>query len=158
MADQLDQIRQYAVAFLEDGEELVAAMTASPRGRNTATAAGGVGSMIGSKMVSGQVGKAKAAGLRIESNVALVLTQRRLMTVKVGFSMGGAITGVKEFLSAIAVSDVESIEAKRFGLGGVLIITPRGGEPIKLECRVGRAREFVAAFNRTTEQLGVAAA
>jgi hypothetical protein len=93
MADQLEQIRQYAVAFLEDGEELVAAMTASPRGRNTATAAGGVGSMIGYKMVSGQVDRAKAVGLRIESNMALVLTQRRLMTVKVGFSVGGASPG-----------------------------------------------------------------
>jgi hypothetical protein len=54
MADQLDQIRQYAVAFLEDGEELVAAMTASPRGRNTATAAGGVGSMIGPRWSRGR--------------------------------------------------------------------------------------------------------
>jgi hypothetical protein len=157
MADQLDQIRQYAVAFLEDGEELVAAMTASPRGRNTATAAGGVGSMIGSKMVSGQVDRGKAAGLRIESNMALVLTQRRLLTLKVGFSMGGTITGVKEFLSAIALSDVESIEAKRFGLGGLLIITPRGGQEIKLECRVGRAREFVDAFSRTAPATGAVA-
>lgn len=157
MADQLEQIRQYAVAFLDDGEEPVAAMTASPRGRNTATAAGGVGSMIGAKMVSGQVDKAKAAGLRIESNMALVLTQRRLLTVKVGFSVGGAITGVKEFLSAIALNDVASIEAKRFGLGGLLIITPHGGQPIKLECRVGRAREFVDAFRRTAALAGAVA-
>jgi hypothetical protein len=148
MADQLEQIRQYAVAFLDDGEDLVAAMTASPRGRNTAIAAGGVGSMIGSKMVSGQVERARAVGLRIESNTALVLTQRRLLTLKVGFSMGGAITGIKELLSAIALRDIESIEAKRFGLGGLLIITPDGGQPIKLECRVARAREFVDAFNR----------
>jgi hypothetical protein len=157
MADQLEQIRQYAVAFIEDGEELVAAMTASPRGRNTATAAGGVGSMIGYKMVSGQVDKAKAAGLRIESNMALVLTDRRLMTLKVGFSAGGAITGVKEFLSAIPLGDVESIEAKRFGLGGLLIITPRGGQPIRLECRVGRARDFVAAFARADARVGAVA-
>jgi len=157
MADQLEQIRQYAVAFVDDGEELVAALTASPRGRNTATAAGGVGSMIGSKMVSGQVGRAKAAGLRIESNMALLLTQRRLLTVKVGFSVGGTITGVKELLSAVGLGDIESMEAKRFGLGGLLIITPRGGQPIKLECRVGRAREFVEAFARTAPQAGAVA-
>src|SRR5437763_15745362 len=60
MASQLEQIRQYARGFLDDGEELMAAMTASPRGRNTATAAGGVGSMIGSKMVSRQVNRATA--------------------------------------------------------------------------------------------------
>jgi hypothetical protein len=148
MADQLEQIRQYAHAFLDDGEELVAAMTASPRGKNTAIAAGGVGSMIGAKMVQGQVEKASAAGLRVESQMALVLTQRRLLTVKVGFTLGGAINGVKQVLSAIALDEVASIEAKRFGLGGVLTITPRGGHPIKLECQVGRARQFAEAFAR----------
>jgi hypothetical protein len=104
--------------------------------------------MIGYKMVSGQLDKAKAVGLRIESNMALVLTQRRLLTVKVGYAASGRITGIKELLSGVALADVESLEAKRVGLGGLLIITPRGGEPIKLECRVGRAREFVAAFDR----------
>jgi hypothetical protein len=148
MADQREQIKPYAEVFLDDGEELIAAMTASPRGRNTATAAGGVGSMIGSKMVSGQVDKARAAGLRIESNMALVLTQRRLITVKVGYSIGGAITGVKEFLSAVPLGQIASIEGKRLGLGGVLILTPRGGQPVKLECRAGRAREFAEAFTR----------
>jgi hypothetical protein len=148
MADQLEQIRQRAHAFLDDREEALAAISASPRGRNTATAAGGVGSMIGAKMVSGKVGKARAVGLRIESTMAVVLTERRLLTVKVGNSIGGAITGVKELLSGIALGEVESIDANRVGLGGVLVITVRGGQPIKLECRVGRAREFVPAFNR----------
>jgi hypothetical protein len=148
MADQIEQIRQYAHAFLDDDEELVAAMTASPRGKNTAMAAGGVGSMIGAKMVQGQVKKAQAAGLRVESQMALVLTQRRLLTVKVGFTLGGAINGVKHVLSAIGLDEVESIEAKRFGLSGVLTIIPRGGQPIKLECQVGRARQFAEAFTR----------
>src|SRR6516164_9983455 len=102
MADQAEQIRHYAHAFLDEREEVLAAITASPRGRNTATAAGGVGSMIGYKMVSGQVNKASAVGLRIESNMAVVLTDRRLLMVKVGYSVGGAITGVKEVLSGIA--------------------------------------------------------
>jgi hypothetical protein len=149
MVDQLEQITQYAAAFLDGGEELVAAMTASPRGKNTAMAAGGVGSMIGSKIVQGQVKNANAAGLRVESQMALVITQRRLLTVKVGYTLGGAINGVKHVLSAIPIGEVESIEAKRFGLGGVLIITPRGGAPIKLECQVGRARQFAEAFART---------
>ena len=43
------------------------------------------------------------------------------------------------------------------GLGGLLIITPRGGQPIKLECRVGRAREFVAAFVGTAARTGATA-
>ena len=149
MADQLEQIRQYANLFLDDGEELVAAMTASPRGRNTAMAAGGVGSMIGYKMVQGQVNKAGAAGLRVESQMAIVLTGRRLLTVKVGYTLGGTINDVKGVLSAISLGEVDAIEAKRFGLGGVLIVTPRGGQPIKLECQVGRARQFAEAFART---------
>ena len=148
MADQLEQMRQYARTFLEADEQLVAVMTASPRGKNTAIAAGGVGSMIGSKMVQGQVKNAAAAGLRVESQMALVLTQRRLLTVKVGFTLGGTINAVKEVLSAIALAEVDSIEAKRFGLGGVLTIAPRGGQPIKLECQVGRARQFAEAFIR----------
>jgi hypothetical protein len=157
MADQLEQIRQYTQAFLDDGEELVAAMTASPRGRNTAMAAGGVGSRIGSKMVQGEVKKASAAGLRVESQMALVLTERRLLTVKVGFTVGGTINGVKHVLSAIPLGEVESIEAKRFGLGGVLTITPDGGQPVKLECQVGRARQFADAFTRTAGASHVAA-
>lgn len=151
MADQLEQIRQYAHTFLDEDEEVLAAISASPRGRNTATAAGGVGSMIGYKMVSGQVDRANAVGLRIESNMAVVLTERRLLTVKVSYSIGGAITAVKEVLSGIPLGEVESIDAKRAGLGGLLIITVRGGQPIRLECRVGRAREFVEAFTRAAD-------
>jgi hypothetical protein len=43
---------------------------------------------------------------------------------------------------------VESIEAKRFGLGGLLIVTARGARPVKRECQVGRARRFAEAFAR----------
>jgi hypothetical protein len=78
--------------------------------------------------------------------MALVLTQRRLLTVKVGYTLGGTINDVKRVLSAIPLDEVASIEAKRFGLGGVLTITPCGGQPIKLECQVGRARQFAEAF------------
>src|SRR4051812_45143627 len=134
MADQLDQIREHARPFLEDGEEMIAAMTASPRGRNTAVAAGGIGSMIGQKMVSGQVKRAQHVGLRVESDMAVVLTGRRLMTLKVSYSMRGAVKGVREVLSAVPLSEVDSIEAKRVGLGAILVLAVSGGEPIKLEC------------------------
>jgi hypothetical protein len=147
MADQLEQIREHAQSFLEPGEELVAALTASPRGRQTAVAAGGVGSMIGYKVAGNQAKHAQAVGLVVKPNMALVLTGRRLLTLDVAISIGGAITGVEQVLSAIPVGDVEYVEAKRFGLAGVLTLLVRGGKPVKLECRVGRAREFVDAFN-----------
>src|SRR3954453_5226430 len=122
MADQLDQIREHAQPFLEDGEEMIAATTASPRGRFTAMAAGGIGTVIGQKMVSGQVKRAEHVGLRVESDMAVVLTRQRLLTLKVSYTMRGAIKGVREVLSAIPLSDVDSIEAKRVGLGEA---TPR---------------------------------
>src|SRR3954447_15465329 len=153
MADQLEQIREHAQAFLEPGEETLAAMSASPRGRNTAMAAGGAGSMIGYKMVSGQVKKAEQLGLKVESNMLVVLTDQRLLTMKVKYSMGGTITAFNEVLSAIPLSQIESIEAKRAGLAGVLIITGHGSEPFKLECQVGRARKLVDAFDRVNARV-----
>ena len=150
MADQLEQIGEHAQAFLEPGEELVAAITASPRGRQTAMAAGGVGSMIGYKVAGNQARNAQAAGLVVKPNVAIVLTDRRLVTLDVAISMGGAITSVERVLSAIPLHEVETVEATRFGLAGVLTLLVRGGKPVKLECRVGRAREFVDAFDRLT--------
>jgi hypothetical protein len=73
-------------------------------------------------------------------------TSREARTWRISSSKSGSTR--KHMLSAIALDEVESIEAKRFGLGGVLIITPRGGQPIKLECQVGRARQFADAFMR----------
>jgi hypothetical protein len=148
MAGQLEQVRAHAALFLEPGEELVAALTASPRGRSTATAAGGVGSMIGYKVAGGQVRNGAEVGLRVEPNMAVALTRSRLLTLKVKISMGGVITDVAEVLSAIPLADVESIDARRFGLGGVLTIAVRGGRPVKLECRAGRARELADAYAR----------
>jgi hypothetical protein len=148
MADQLEQIRAHLQPYLDGGEEPVAAMTAAPRGKNTSIAAGGIGGMIGGKMVSGQVKRADAVGLRLDSNMAIVLTDRRLLAFKVGFTLGGSIKSIEEVLGSVALREVDSIEAKRVGLGGNLVLAVRGGEPIKLECRVGRARELVDAYER----------
>src|SRR5690242_14360220 len=113
MSTQLEQIKEHAQPFLGPGEELIAALTASPRGRSTAIAAGGAGSMIGYKIASGEVKKGGLVGLRIEPNMAVALTQARLLTLKVKISMGGVITGVTELLSAVPLSEVTAIEAKR---------------------------------------------
>ena len=149
MSSQLEQIKEHAGPFLGAGEELIAALTASPRGRSTAMAAGGAGSMIGYKVASGEVRRGERVGLRVEPNMAVALTQQRLLTLKVKISMGGTITGVEEVLSSVPLSEVTSVEAKRFGLGGILVLSLRGGKPVKLECRVGRARELAEAFSRT---------
>jgi hypothetical protein len=148
MADQLEQIRDHLPPFLDEDEQAVAAITAAPRGKNTQIAAGGVGGLIGDRMVSGQVKKAEAAGLRLDSSMAVVLTDRRLIALKVKFTMGGAIKGVEESLGDVPLAEVDSIGAQRVGLGGNLVLAIRGGDPIKLECRVGRAREMVEAYRK----------
>jgi DNA helicase TIP49 (TBP-interacting protein) len=80
--------------------------------------------------------------------MAVVITQTQLRTLKIKVSAMGAVTEIKEVLSAVPLNDIDSITVKRMGLGGILAITARGGNPIKLECRVGPARELADAFER----------
>src|SRR3954452_11548025 len=145
MADQLEQISEHLRPYLDDGEQPIAAMTAAPRGKNTQIDGGGVGGVVGGRMGGGQVKRAESAGLRLDSNMAVVLTDHRLLALKVKFTMGGAIKGVEQLLGAVPLREVDSVGAQRVGLGGNLVLTLRGGEPIKLECRVGRAREMAEA-------------
>jgi hypothetical protein len=49
-------------------------------------------------------------------------------------------------LSALPLSSIQDVSQKRLGLGGILSITAIGGDPIKLECRVGQAKALVEAF------------
>src|SRR4051794_3011568 len=98
MADQLEQLSEHLQPYLDDGEEPIAAMNAAPRGKNTSIAAGGIGGLIGDRMVSGQVSRAKSVGLRLDSNMAVVLTRRRLLAFKVKFTAGGSIKGIVEEL------------------------------------------------------------
>jgi hypothetical protein len=146
---QLEEIQRHGDSFLEDGEELLFALTAAPRGRTTAVAGGGIAGMIGDKMVSGVHKKGENVGLRVESNMVVAITPQRLLTLKVGISAMGKVTAVKEVMSSIPLSEVDSVEAKRMGLGGTLSLGVRGGAPVKLECQVGRARQLVDAFNET---------
>jgi hypothetical protein len=58
----------------------------------------------------------------------------------------GKATEVTEILSALPLSEIDSVTAKRLGLGGILSITAKGGDAIRLECRVGPAKEIESAF------------
>ena len=62
-------------------------------------------------------------------------------------SFGGQIKEVTEVLSAIPLTDVDSVEVKRRGLAGVMEIDVRGSS-FKLEGKVNDMREFAAAFER----------
>jgi hypothetical protein len=149
MPDQHDTIAEGAKRFLEVGESVCATLRAAPRGFNTAMA-GGIARPIGQRQVRRVHEAAEQAGIRIAYPMALALTQRRLLSLKVGTSMGGGkVTEVEELLSAVPLSSLESIQAKRVGLGGTLTLTPVGGAPIKLECRVGGARALAKAFTQS---------
>ncbi len=65
----------------------------------------------------------------------------------------GKVTEVKEVLSAVPLISMDSIEAKRFGLAGILTLTAVGGAPIKLECKVAGADAFAEAFKRAKAAL-----
>jgi hypothetical protein len=59
---------------------------------------------------------------------------------------------LKEVMSSIPLDEVDSVEAKRMGLAGVLVIVARGSE-VKLEAgKVSAVKAFAEAFSqaRTT--------
>lgn len=124
------KIKTGAQPLLDQGEEVLAAFVARPRGWTQKNA----GSLV---LGSAQEGRARAAGedagLPLASPMALAITQRRLLTLKIGSPIGLGIGGdVKELVGAVPLSDVDSIDVKRLALGKVVTVTVRG-TPVKLE-------------------------
>ena len=134
-----DKIREGARPFLEDGEEVVAAFVARPRGwTQTHAGAAGLGRGQQSKAQAG----AEAAGFELASPMALAITQRRLLS----FALGGAAVGagdVKELVGAAPLSEVDSIKVKRLLMGKVVTVSVRGNE-FKLEAGAGANAKGVA--------------
>jgi hypothetical protein len=132
------KIKEGAGRFFEHGEEVLAAFVARPRGWTQSAA--GPGGLAGA--VAGELGARKqrqahtAAGqaeFPLASPMALAVTQRRLLSLKISSPIGLGIGGeVKELVSAAPLSDVDSIEVKRQALGKVVTVTVRG-VPIELE-------------------------
>jgi hypothetical protein len=156
MARYETKIKEGAAPFLEDGEEVVAAVMARPRGWTQASAspggglvAGMVGGAIGGKQQEKQVVAAEDAGFELASPMALAVTQRRLLSLKVGaligMGMGGKVEGL---VSAAPLSEVDSIEVKRLAAGKTITVTVRG-VPFVLEVGAGANAKGVAeAFER----------
>jgi hypothetical protein len=156
MARYETKIKDGAKPFLEDGEEILAAVMARPRGwtQSSASAGGGfvagmVGGAIGGKKQAQQVGAAEEAGFELASPMALAVTQRRLLSLKVsaliGMGMGGKVEGL---VAAAPMSEVDSIEVKRLAAGKTITVTI-GGVPFVLEVGAGANAKGVAeAFER----------
>jgi hypothetical protein len=132
-----DKIKDQAGPYLQPGERMLAAFIARPRGATQAGMGGLAGNIIGGRKATQQRSAARDAGLELTSPMALALTDRRLMVLKispvVGLGKGG---DVKNLVSDAPLSDVDSIDVKRLLAGKVVTVTVRG-TPFKLEVGVG---------------------
>ena len=91
-----------------------------------------------------QVEAAEDAGFELASPMALAVTQRRLLSLKVGALIGMGMGGkVEELVSAAPLSDVDSIEVKRLAAGKTITVTVRG-VPFVLEVGAGANAKGVA--------------
>ena len=144
-----DKIREGARQFLEDGEEVLAAFVARPRGWTQSNA----GSLhLGAHQQGKSREGAEAAGFALASPMALAITDRRLLSLSMGAQAGmGMGGGVKELVGEAPLSDVDAIKVKRLLLGKVVELQVRG-ESFKLEAGAGANVKGVAeAFERSRQ-------
>ena len=151
MARAEAKIKDGAAPYLEDGEEVLAAIVARPRGwtQSNASPGGGavaglIGGTLGGKKQHQNVGAAEEAGFEITSPMAVAVTNRRLLSLKISSPVGLGIGGeVKELVSSAPLSEVDSIELKRLAVGKTVTVTVRG-TPFVLEVGAGANAKGVA--------------
>jgi hypothetical protein len=151
MARSEAKIKQGAAPFLESGEEVLAAIVARPRGWTQArasagggAAAGEIGRAIGGKKQRQSVEAAEQSGFELASPMALAVTPRRLLSLKVTAPVGlGIGMKVEELVSSVPVDAVDSIEVKRLAVGKRIIVTIQG-VPFVLEAGAGADAKGVA--------------
>jgi hypothetical protein len=146
-----EKFKQGAKAYLEPGEEVLAAFICQPRGRTQARSAGpnliatAVVHQVGARKLRQAHARAEEAGLAVAAPMVLAVTRRRLLTLRISTPVMGRGGDVQELLSAIPLADVDSIEVRRFGLGKRITVVVRG-VAVWLEGAIG-ANEFLDAFN-----------
>ena len=154
MARAEAKIKEGAAPYLEQGEEVLAAIVARPRGWTQSSAspgggalAGAIGGAIGGKKQQKNIEAAEESGFEIASPMALAVTDRRLLSLKIGSPIAPGIGGeVKELVSAAPLGDVDSIKVKRLGIGKTVTVSVRGTEFV-LEVGAGaNAKGVTEAF------------
>lgn len=143
---QEQKVKDQMGPFLEDGEEVRAVLVARPRGfTQVHGGARAIGNFQRRKAREG----AEEAGLQLASPGAVVLTNKRLLTVQTGEAAGMGIGGdVKDVLSSVPVTEVDSIKVKRLLLGSVVTLKVRGSE-FKLEANAAAgAKPLAEAFEQ----------
>jgi hypothetical protein len=151
MARSEAKIKEGAAALLEPGEEVLAAIVARPRGWTQArasagggAAAGAIGGALGGRKQRASVDAAQQAGFELASPMALAVTGKRLLSLKVTAPIGlGIGMKVQELVSAVPLADVDSIEVKRLAAGKTITVTVRG-VPFVLEAGAGANANGVA--------------
>jgi hypothetical protein len=151
MARAETKIKEGAAPFLEDGEEVLAAVAARPRGwtQSGASAGGGaiagmVGGHLGGKKQQKNIEAAEEAGFQLASPMGLAVSNRRLLSFQLGALVGMGVGGdVKDLVAAVPLSDVDSIEVKRLGMGKTITATVRG-TPFTMEVGAGANAKGVA--------------
>ena len=89
---------------------------------------------------------AEDTGFRIAGPMALVLTDRRLLSFKIGSPIGLGIGGrVKELVGAAPLAQVDSIEVRRLAMGSTITLSVR-------------STSFVLEANARADSAGLAAA
>ena len=160
MARAESKIKDGAAPYLEQGEEVLAAIVARPRGwtQQTASAGGGaaagiIGGAMGRKKQEKNVSAADDSGFEITSPMALAVTNKRLLSLKISSPVGLGIGGdVKELVSASPLGEVDSIEVKRLAVGKTVTVTVRG-TPFVLEVGAGaNAKGVSEEFERAKGQ------
>jgi hypothetical protein len=138
MSRHEQKIKEGAARVLEDGEQVLAAVIAAPGG-STQQAAGSM--HLGSAQRARAHGAAELADLRLKAPMAVALTQRRLLTLKIGTPIGLGIGGkVTELMSAVPIGDVDSIGVRRLALGYTITLEANSASGTK---------RFADAFDRT---------
>jgi len=156
MARAEAKIKEGAAPYLEQDEEVLAAIVARPRGwtQSNASAGGGaaagvIGGAIGGKQQQQNTAAAEDSGFEITSPMALAVTDKRLICFKISNPVGLGIGGdVKELVSAAPLSEVDGIEVKRLAVGKTVTVTVRG-TPFVLEVGAGaNAKGIAEEFER----------
>lgn len=151
MARSEAKIKEGAAPFLEQGEEVIAAIVARPRGWTQAhgSAGGGaipgaIGGAIGGKRQRRNIDAAERSGFELANPMALAVTPRRLLSIEVTAPVGlGIGMKVKELVDQVPVGEVDSIEVKRLAVGKTITVTVRG-VPFVLEAGAGADAKGVA--------------
>jgi hypothetical protein len=132
--------------MLNPGEEPLVALVAQPKG----TTRGIVGdAVVGSDALGGGQRRAaeeaaQAAEIKLSTPCALVLTNARLLTVKIGAPIGLGLGGkVKEVLSAVPLNEVDGVDVKKIALRQNITLRARG-QIIELEANAAASGSELA--------------